>query len=145
VTIAAVIGLGTMGPGIAATLAKPEWSLQHADALVLGEAEETWPQVIADFEAGRHLTPDELMRLLTKPTRRTSRGPLTPRQADVAQLVAQGLTNAQIAHRLHLSERTIENHIYGALTRLGLHSRVQLATWTTSASSATPRQEVLGC
>ena len=124
----------------------PPWTMRDLDtvrntAIVRLGAEAAQ----ADFEAGRHLTPDELMRLLTKPTRRTSRGPLTPRQADVAQLVAQGLTNAQIAHRLHLSERTIENHIYGALTRLGLHSRVQLATWTTSASSATPRQEVLGC
>jgi len=39
--------------GIAATLAKPEWSLAHADAVVLGEAEELWPQVLADAAAGR--------------------------------------------------------------------------------------------
>lgn len=46
-------GVTVVQGGIAATLAKPEWSLAHADALVRGEAEETWPQVIADFEAGR--------------------------------------------------------------------------------------------
>lgn len=39
--------------GIAASLGEPEWTLQHADALVIGEAEELWPQVIGDFEAGR--------------------------------------------------------------------------------------------
>jgi radical SAM superfamily enzyme YgiQ (UPF0313 family) len=39
--------------GIAASLANPEWSLAHADALVLGEAEELWPRVIADAQAGR--------------------------------------------------------------------------------------------
>src|SRR3990172_5195445 len=39
--------------GIAASLGKPEWSLEHADTLVIGEAEEIWPQVIQDFEAGR--------------------------------------------------------------------------------------------
>jgi len=39
--------------GIAASLAPPEWSLQHADAVVVGEAEETWPQVLADFATGR--------------------------------------------------------------------------------------------
>jgi radical SAM superfamily enzyme YgiQ (UPF0313 family) len=39
--------------GIAATLCDPEWSLQHADALVLGEAEEVWPQVLRDFAGGR--------------------------------------------------------------------------------------------
>jgi DNA-binding CsgD family transcriptional regulator len=101
-------------------------------------------QAHAHFDAGCNLSPDDLMGLLTKPTQHTPPGPLTQRQADVARLVAQGLTNAQIAHRLHLSERTIENHIYRALTRLGLHSRVQLATWTISTSSATPQQELLG-
>ena len=39
--------------GIAAGVAKPEWSLDHADTVVLGEAEELWPRVIGDFEAGR--------------------------------------------------------------------------------------------
>lgn len=39
--------------GIAASLADPQWSLQHADAVVVGEAEETWPQLLADFAAGR--------------------------------------------------------------------------------------------
>jgi radical SAM superfamily enzyme YgiQ (UPF0313 family) len=46
-------GVKVVQGGIAASLAKPEWSLEHADVLVVGEAEETWPQVIADFEAGR--------------------------------------------------------------------------------------------
>jgi radical SAM superfamily enzyme YgiQ (UPF0313 family) len=39
--------------GIAASLCKPEWTLEHADALVTGEAEETWPAVIEDFRNGR--------------------------------------------------------------------------------------------
>jgi radical SAM superfamily enzyme YgiQ (UPF0313 family) len=38
--------------GIAASLARPEWTLQHADALVTGEAEEIWPTVLADFGRG---------------------------------------------------------------------------------------------
>jgi len=46
-------GVTVVQGGIAASLAKPEWSLAHADSLVIGEAEETWPQVLADFEAGR--------------------------------------------------------------------------------------------
>lgn len=46
-------GVPVVQGGIAASLAKPEWCLEHADALVLGEAEETWPTVIADFEGGR--------------------------------------------------------------------------------------------
>jgi radical SAM superfamily enzyme YgiQ (UPF0313 family) len=39
--------------GIAASLADAEWTLAHADALVIGEAEEIWPEVVRDFEAGR--------------------------------------------------------------------------------------------
>jgi len=39
--------------GIAATLVGPERSLEHADAVVSGEAEETWPKLVRDFEAGR--------------------------------------------------------------------------------------------
>ena len=58
-------------------------------------------------------------------------GPLTTRQLEVARPVADGLTNAQVAARLHLSERTVENHVFNALVKLGLHNRVQLATWVT--------------
>lgn len=57
-------GVTVVQGGIAATLAKPEWNLEHADVLVLGEAEETWPKVIADFEAGR-LQP--IYRMLRRP------------------------------------------------------------------------------
>jgi radical SAM superfamily enzyme YgiQ (UPF0313 family) len=39
--------------GIAASLAKPEWTLEHADVLVTGEAEEIWPVLLDDFQNGR--------------------------------------------------------------------------------------------
>lgn len=39
--------------GIAASLADPEWSLRHADTVVIGEAEELWPKLLEDFAAGR--------------------------------------------------------------------------------------------
>ena len=39
--------------GIAASLGKPEWTLEHADAVVIGEAEEVWPRVLTDAAAGR--------------------------------------------------------------------------------------------
>lgn len=39
--------------GIAASLGRPDWSLEHADAVVIGEAEEIWPSVLADFAANR--------------------------------------------------------------------------------------------
>jgi radical SAM superfamily enzyme YgiQ (UPF0313 family) len=39
--------------GIAASIADPEWSLEHCDAIVMGEADELWSQVISDFKANR--------------------------------------------------------------------------------------------
>jgi CubicO group peptidase (beta-lactamase class C family)/DNA-binding CsgD family transcriptional regulator len=53
-------------------------------------------------------------------------GPLTPREEEVAALVAQGLTNRQIASRLVISESTAETHVSRIFKKLGLHSRSQL-------------------
>lgn len=53
--------------------------------------------------------------------------PLTARQQAVAELVAEGLTNAEIAKRLHVSRATVKGHITVALRRLGLRDRTQLA------------------
>jgi DNA-binding CsgD family transcriptional regulator len=52
---------------------------------------------------------------------------LTAREREVAELVAEGHTNAQIALRLHLSERTVEKHVSNALAKLGLSSRAGVA------------------
>lgn len=57
------------------------------------------------------------------------RGGLTPREYEVALLVGRGMTNAQIAARLVLSQRTVEMHSHHALQKLGLATRTQLAAW----------------
>src|SRR5262249_22553362 len=54
---------------------------------------------------------------------------LTPREREVAELVARGLTSRAIAAGLHLSERTVETHVQHILAKLGLANRTQLATW----------------
>jgi non-specific serine/threonine protein kinase len=53
--------------------------------------------------------------------------PLTPRQCEVAHLVAQGLTDRQIAARLVISPRTAESHVEQILVRLGVRSRAEIA------------------
>jgi DNA-binding NarL/FixJ family response regulator len=52
---------------------------------------------------------------------------LSRREAEVAQLVAQGLTNREIGARLFLSEKTVETHLTRVFQKLGLRSRVQVA------------------
>jgi non-specific serine/threonine protein kinase len=54
---------------------------------------------------------------------------LTPREQEIALLVARGLTNRQIAQELSISERTVENHITNILKRQGFSSRARIATW----------------
>jgi DNA-binding CsgD family transcriptional regulator len=51
---------------------------------------------------------------------------LTRREREVAVEVAAGRTNAQIAHRLHLSERTVEKHVSSLLAKLGMASRAEV-------------------
>ncbi|WP_305781201.1 ATP-binding protein [Nocardia nova] len=56
---------------------------------------------------------------------------LTRREREVAKLVAQGLTNKQIAAKLVISLRTAEGHVEHILTKLGFGSRAQIAAWIT--------------
>jgi DNA-binding CsgD family transcriptional regulator len=60
--------------------------------------------------------------------------PLTRREGEIAALIARGLTNRQIAAALHISERTAENHVQHILTKLGLHTRTQIALWSTGTA-----------
>jgi DNA-binding NarL/FixJ family response regulator len=53
---------------------------------------------------------------------------LTPRQAQVLDLVLRGLPNPGIAQLLHLSPHTVKEHVAGALQRLGVHSRIDAIT-----------------
>jgi len=56
--------------------------------------------------------------------------PLTRREADVAVLIRDS-TNKEIAERLVLSERTIDNHVQNIMNKLNLHHRAQIASWVT--------------
>ncbi|MFE3599653.1 ATP-binding protein [Streptomyces sp. NPDC059142] len=56
--------------------------------------------------------------------------PLSRREQDVAALIVEGLTNRQIAARMHVSVRTVETHIRHIRTTLGLRSRAHVAAWS---------------
>ena len=63
---------------------------------------------------------------------------LTPRELEVAHLVAQGLTNRRISEELSISERTAATHVGRILKKLGFGSRSQLAAWITEQVTPTP-------
>ena len=65
-------------------------------------------------------------------TERASQGPrLTPRELQVAELVAEGLTNQAIARRLSVAPRTAETHVENIRRKLQVNSRAQIAAWVT--------------
>jgi predicted ATPase/DNA-binding CsgD family transcriptional regulator len=72
----------------------------------------------------------------TRPGRAAPDTELTCRQLEVARLVAEDLTNRQIAARLFLSERTVETHITNILNKLGLSSRIQISRWVAESGPA---------
>ncbi len=76
-----------------------------------------------------------------KPERRSKyyspRSPLTSREQEIAELVAQGMSNKQIAARLVIAQRTAEGHVEHILTKLGFTSRSQIAGWVAERRAAT--------
>ncbi len=54
---------------------------------------------------------------------------LTLRESEVAVLVANGLTNKEIASQLVISERTVDSHVSNILSRLGANRRVEIAAF----------------
>jgi pimeloyl-ACP methyl ester carboxylesterase/DNA-binding CsgD family transcriptional regulator len=65
-----------------------------------------------------------------------ARGALTARQLEVTALVAEGLTNRQIAERLGIEERSAEGHLERIRQRLGVTSRAQIAAWWARGAQA---------
>ncbi|GAA4614346.1 response regulator transcription factor [Actinoallomurus liliacearum] len=69
----------------------------------------------------------EYRRLVAAPEKETPR--LTNRETEVLRLVAKGLTYREIAERLVLSHRTVQNHVQNSLTKLQLHNKAQLVRY----------------
>jgi two-component system nitrate/nitrite response regulator NarL len=85
----------------------------------------------ADDYVTKPYAPDELLvrvrrlEARTRPLASGVREKLTPREAEVLRLLAQGLTQDEISGRLAISSKTVSTHIEHVLRKLGVHSRAQ--------------------
>ena len=125
--------LGSRGYDVCATAADVAGGIRIAKA--------TRPDVVvmdlqlgdgSGVDATREITA-ALAGLLLGEYRRLGAGPevpqLTERETEVLRLVARGLTARQIATRLVLSHRTVENHVQNTLRKLQLHNRAELVRY----------------
>jgi DNA-binding CsgD family transcriptional regulator/tetratricopeptide (TPR) repeat protein len=86
----------------------------------------------AEYTAGRALDVAQVLGMLERKDAVVSGAAasiLTPRELDVLKLVAQGLSNPDIARRLVLSEHTVHRHLANILRKLDLSSRAAAAAW----------------
>jgi non-specific serine/threonine protein kinase len=104
--------------------------------------------------AGRALSPDEATAYLrlepASPTRRSglgmgAPGGLTPREYEVAVLVARGQSNREIAAALVIGERTVETHVTRVLQKLNLQRRAQVAAWAAAHDLLPTSHQPLPC
>lgn len=88
----------------------------------------------AEVAVGRRYSLGEAMRWLAEqlPEDRGDEVELTPRQKEIAELIAEGKSNKEIARLLLITVRTVETHIEHMFVKLGAVSRVQIAVWSLS-------------
>ena len=128
-----------IGQGVPPLLADQEGA-KAASRAALGDA-----RFAEAFEGGQGMSREEVIAYAlgfeAKPMRvpvAASRAPggLSRRELEVAQLMADGATNADAAAQLFISERTVESHVTNIFNKLGVDSRVQVVRWVTSLDGA---------
>jgi DNA-binding NarL/FixJ family response regulator len=113
----------------AALVRSPRDSAWLHDRLARAEAQLGRRRVHVEQTAGRAMSLDDILDLAMLRAASERTDGLTPREREVAALVAQGWSDARIAESLVISRRTAETHVRNILGRLGLESRAQIAVW----------------
>ena len=131
--------------GAAATASRGKVITERSWRRLLADAEERArgrlgaARAVATMAAGAALTAEEAYGYAVHDrwpgTPANGAGPaLTRREQQVAELVAQGLTDRQIAARLRLSPRTVASHLTHIRTKLDLPTRTQVTVWAARRS-----------
>jgi DNA-binding CsgD family transcriptional regulator len=111
----------------------------HRDAGIdaLGRALAGYTEIGATWDAGRVRSRLRALgvrrRIIAAEPETQGWGALTAAELAVARLVAEGLTNREVADRLFLSPHTVNSHLRHAFTKLGIHSRVELVRLVSTA------------
>ncbi|MEA2627943.1 MAG: hypothetical protein QOJ10_403 [Chloroflexota bacterium] len=112
--------------------AMPYWAGQVKEGLAAARASLGAPAAEAAWKAGAAMSGNEAIHYASgaapSPTN-IDLNPLTGRETQVATLIAEGLTNAEIAERLRMAARTADAHVEHIRNKLGLRSRTQIAVW----------------
>ena len=77
----------------------------------------------------------ELPAQAVEPAPPAARGLLSRRELEVAPLIAEGLTNREIAGRLHIEESTVDSHVDHIKNKLGFDHKTQIAAWWVKTGS----------
>lgn len=94
------------------------------------------------FARGGQLTVEDMVTFALRERHTSSVEPrpaynlLTPREREVADLVAQGMSSKDVAAKLVISRRTVDVHVEHIFAKLGFNSRTQIATWVTQQHAA---------
>jgi len=62
---------------------------------------------------------------------------MTKREREVVELIAEGLSNKEIAHRLNIATYTVKSHVHNILEKLALHTRLQVASYAHTRAART--------
>ncbi len=110
------------GLGLAAITGAGNWALGVQLRLAIAAA-----VAVLAVKVGAGLAwPRQVTRSMIRPG---PASPITRRELEIAQLITAGLSNKEIARKLFLSERTVDNHVQHLLNKLNFHSRAQIAAW----------------
>jgi predicted ATPase/DNA-binding CsgD family transcriptional regulator len=142
--LAAAVAIG--GQRIVSVWAATRMEYEYYLALILAKLNETALQT--ELAAGEELSLEQAVVYVQKlPLKeaaaqlaRKQLGELTVREREVADRIAQGKTNAEIADELVVSKRTVEKHIAHILIKLGATNRTQIVCWTFETGNLKPTE-----